>query len=162
MQKLLRGLLLGVTLTVLVATFVWAGEDKVPIDKLPKEVVKAVSTKFPKIKMVSAVKSTADGKTTFEVTLKTGEYGIDVVVTAEGKIMQIEKEMPFKDLPKPVSEAFNAKYPKADVKRVEELIKDDKTISFEILCETTAKKTVEAYFEPGGKFLQEKDVTPKK
>ena len=162
MQKLLRGLLLGATLTILAVTFVWAGDEKIPIDKLPKEVVKAVSTKFPKIKMVSAVKATADGKTTFEVTLKSGEFRIDVNVTSDGKILQIEKEMPFKDLPKPVSEAFHAKYPKANVKRVEELIKDDKTISFEILCETTAKKTVEAYFEPGGKFIQEKDVTPKK
>jgi hypothetical protein len=162
MKKLIRSALLVLTLAVLSAAFAWSGEEKVPLDKLPQRVVKAVGAKFPKIKMVSAVKSTADGKTTFEVTLKNGDYGIDVVVTSEGKIMQIEKEMPFKDLPKPVSDAFNAKYPKATVKRVEELIKDDKTVSFELLIETTAKKTLEAYFDPMGKFLQEKDVTQTK
>jgi hypothetical protein len=161
MQKLTRGLLLGVTLTALASTLVSAGEEKVPIDKLPKEVVKAVEAKFPKIKMEKAVKSTTDGKTSYEVTLKSGAYGIDVVVTAEGKITQIEKEMAFKDLPKPVSEAFEKKYVGAKVKRVEELSKNDKVVSYEILLET-GKKTLEAYFEPGGKFIQEKDVTPKK
>jgi hypothetical protein len=158
MRKLIRGLLLGATLAVLTATFVWAGEEKVPLDKLPKAVVTAVKSKFPKSKMESAVKATADGKTTYEVTLKTGKLGIDVVVTSEGKIMQIEKEMAAKDLPKAVADAFDAKYAKAKVKRIEELIKEDKVISYELLIETTAKKKLEVYFDPQGKFLEEKIV----
>jgi Putative beta-lactamase-inhibitor-like, PepSY-like len=162
MQKVIRSLLLGVTLTVMAAAVVSAGDEKVPLDKLPKAVVEAVKAKFPKIKMESAVKSTVDGKPGFEVTLRTGKLGIDVVVTAQGKITQIEKELATKDLPKPVAEAFATKYPKANVKRIEELIKDDKTVSFEFLLDTTTKKTLEAYFDPQGKFLQEKDVTPKK
>jgi hypothetical protein len=161
-RTLLNGLLLGATMAIVTATLVWAGEEKVPIDKLPKEVVKAVEAKFPKIKMEKAVKSTTDGKTTYEVTLKSGAYGIDVTVTAEGKITQIEKEMAFKDLPMPVLGAFQLRYRgTATVKRVEELTKGDKVVSYEILIET-GKKTLEAYFEPGGRFLQEKDVTPKK
>src|SRR6266850_3893654 len=115
-------------LVLIIATvpFVSAGEEKVPLDKLPKEVVKAVTTKFPKAKMESAVKATADGKTSYEVTLKSGKFGIDVTVTSEGKIVQIEKEMAFTDLPKPVAAAFSAKYPKVNVKRIEELSKEDK------------------------------------
>jgi hypothetical protein len=141
--------------------FALAGEEKVPLDKLPKEVVQAVTSKFPKAKMESAVKATADGKTSYEVTLKAGKFGIDVTVTPAGKIVQIEKEMALADLPKPVAAAFSAKYPKLKVKRIEELIKEDKIISYELLIEA-AEKTLEAYFDPQGKFLQEKDVTPKK
>ena len=132
-----------------------------PLDKLPKDVVKAGTTKFPKAKMESAVKGTADGETSYEVTMRAGKFGIDVTVTSEGKIVQVEKEMAFTDLPKPVAEAFNAKYAKAKINRIEELSKDDKIISYELLIEA-AEKTLEAYFDPQGKFLQEKDVTPKK
>src|SRR5437879_4588867 len=127
MRIAMSGLLVLLIVTV---PFAMAGEDKVPLDKLPKAVVKAVTTKFPKGKMESAVKATADGKTSYEVTLKAGKFGIDVTVTSEGKIVQVEKEMPFTDLPKPVADAFNAKYPNVKVKRIEELSKEDKIISY--------------------------------
>ena len=143
-------------------TLVGAGEEKVPLDKLPKAVVKAVAAKFPKAKMDRAVKATADGKTTYEVTLKAGKFGIDVTVTSEGKITQVEKELAITDLPKPVADAFGTRYPKANVKRIEELSKEDKIISYEFLIEIAGNKTLEAYFDPQGKLLQEKDVTPKK
>ena len=162
MMKFVRASLLGLTLAIVLAVFVSAGEEKVPLDKLPKDVVKAVKAKFPKAEMANAVKLTADGKTTYEVTLKTGKLGIDVTLTADGKITQIEKELDFKDLPKAVAAAFTEKYPKANIKRIEELSKEDKIISYEMLIDTTAKKTLEVYFDPMGKFLQEKDLTPKK
>jgi hypothetical protein len=158
MRNGISGLLVLLIVTI---PFACAGEEKVPLDKLPDSVVKAVTLKFPEAKMTSAVKATADGKTSYEVTLKAGKFGIDVTLTSEGKIMQVEKEMAFTDLPKPVAAAFSARYPKAKVKRIEELSKDDKIISYELLIEA-AEKTLEGYFDPQGKFLQEKDVTPKK
>src|SRR5882672_9502941 len=157
----MSGLLVLLIMALVTIPFALAGEEKVPLDKLPKEVVKAVTSKFPKAKMESAVKSTTDGKTNYEVTMKAGKFGIDVSVTSEGKIVQVEKEMAFDDLPKPVAATFNTKYPKVKIKRIEELSKDDKIISYELLIES-AEKTLEAYFDPQGKFLQEKDVTPKK
>jgi hypothetical protein len=162
MRKLLRGSLLGLTLAVFIAAVGQAGEEKVPLDKLPKPVVDAVKAKFPKAKMESAVKSTADGKTMYEVTLKAGALGIDVTLTDAGKITQIERELEAKDVPKVVAEALEKKYPQAAVKRIEELSKDNKIVSYEMLIDTAAKKTLEVYFDPAGKFLQEKDVTPKK
>lgn len=161
MQKLLQGLLLVLTFSYLTISIVSA-DEKVPLDKLPEAVTKAATSKFPKAKLDSAVKSTADGKTTYEVTMKAGKFGIDITITSEGKITQIEKEMAITDLPKAVADAFAAKYSKVTVKRIEELSKDDKILSYEFLIETPATKTLEAYFDPQGKFLQEKDVTPKK
>jgi hypothetical protein len=154
--------LAGLLVLVLAAASIGvAGDEKTPLDKLPKEVVKTVASKFPKAKMESAVKTTIDGKPGFEVTLRAGKFGIDVTVTADGKIVQVEKEMAFADLPKPVADAFKARYAKVNVKRIEELSKEDKVISYELLIES-GEKTLEAYFDPQGKFLQEKDVTPKK
>jgi len=162
MRTSIRGFLVVSTLPALALSLAWAGEEKTPLDKLPKAVVQAVTSKFPKAMMDSAVKATADGKTSYEVTLKAGKFGIDVTVTSEGKIVQVEREMAITDLPKPVADAFHATYPKVKVKRIEELSKEDRIISYELLIETPANKTLEAYFDPQGKFLQEKDVTPKK
>jgi hypothetical protein len=88
----LRSVFVALALAALSIGFVAAGEEKVPLDKLPKEVVKAVTSRFPQARMESAVKSTAGGKTKYEVTMKAGKFGIDITVTSEGKIEQIEKE----------------------------------------------------------------------
>jgi hypothetical protein len=161
MRFVASAILVSIMLAFLSAGLVGAGEEKVPLDKLPKEVVKAVTAKFPKAKMESAIKATVDGKSKYEVTMRAGKFGIDISITADGKIEQIEKEMALGDLPKPVSDAFKSKYPKVKVNRIEELSKDDKVVSYELLIESGAR-TLEAYFDPQGKFLQEKDVTPKK
>src|SRR5437879_2104073 len=85
------------------------GEEKVPLDKLPQAVVDAVKAKFPKAKLVSAEKETDDGKTVYEVAIKNDKQSIEVTLTPEGKIIEIEKQIAAKDLPKAVADALKAK-----------------------------------------------------
>src|SRR5947208_6978888 len=136
MNGLIPPLVAVLTAAVLTFSTAAAADEKVPLDKLPEVVRKAATTKFPKAKLDSAVKATSGDTTTYEVTMKDGKFGIDITITSEGKITQIEREMAFTDLPKAVSEAFTGKYPKATVKRIEELSTDDKIQSYELLIET--------------------------
>ncbi len=99
------------------------GEEKVPLDKVPKAVLEKVKKRFPKAEVKEASKEVADGKTVYEVTLKQDGKNIDVTLTPEGEITTIEKEIAFKDLPKAVAETFEKKYPKATYTIVEEVIK---------------------------------------
>jgi hypothetical protein len=154
MRKVLCGLLV-VAITGLVVRADDEKEEKVPLDKLPKAVVEAVKAKFPKAELVSAEKEKEDGKTVYEVAIKNEGQNIEVTVTPEGKIIEIEKEIALKDVPKAVSEALEKKYPKATVKKVEEIIKNDKTEGYEFLLVTADKKTVEVKFSPEGKVLNE-------
>ena len=62
--------------------------------------------------------------------------------------------MPAKDLPAKVSKVLGEKYPKAKIKKAEELTKDDKT-SYEVIIETADKKKLEVVLDPGGKVLEE-------
>ena len=55
----------------LVLMFAAVADEKVPLDKLPEAVSKAATSKFPKAKLDSAVKSTSGDKTTYEVTTQT-------------------------------------------------------------------------------------------
>src|SRR5437763_1126400 len=64
--------------------FLWADEEKVPLDKLPKPVLDAVKKRFPKGELVAASKETADGKTEYEVSLKDGGKKIDATLTSDG------------------------------------------------------------------------------
>ena len=50
-----------------------ADETAVPIDKLPKEVVKAVKDKYPTAELVEATQDEDDGEIKFEVTIKDGD-----------------------------------------------------------------------------------------
>ena len=131
-----------------------AKEEKVPLDKVPKAVLKAVKGKFKGAKLVSAEKETADGKVVYEINLKVKDQTIEVSATPDGKIVSIEKTITLKDLPKPVAEALKSKYPKADIKIVEEILQGEK-VSYEVLLVTADKKTLEVVFDPKGKILEE-------
>jgi uncharacterized membrane protein YkoI len=157
MRKLVVGTL-GLALVALVGlAAVRADEDKeekVALDKLPKAVTDAVKAKFDGCEMIAASKEKENGKEVFEVAIKHKGHNIDVTLTPEGKLVSVEKEIGAKDLPKAVSEALDAKYPKATIKKVEEETKDDK-VTYEVLLVTAEKKTMEVTFDPKGKVVEE-------
>jgi uncharacterized membrane protein YkoI len=130
-------------------------EEKVPLDKVPKAVLDGVKAKFPKAELKGAAKETEDGKTVYEVSFQYKGANYDVILTPEGKITLIEKEIAAKDLPKAVAKALADKYPKATIKLAEELSDgDDKVTAYEVLL-VTDKKELEIKLDPKGKVLNE-------
>jgi len=119
--RLLRIAVSGVLAVVVASSAGRADEEKVPLDKLPKAIVAAVKKRFAEGEMVSAEKETDKGKTVYEVALKHKGKKIEVSLTPEGTILEIEKEIAFDDLPKAVSDTVKTKYPKADIKLAEEV-----------------------------------------
>jgi len=137
-----------------------ADEEKIAIDKLPAKVLAAVKEKFKDAELVSASKEKEDDKTLFEVQIKVKGQTIEVTLTEDGKITEIEKDIAAKDLPKAVTAAIDAKYPKAKFKKVEEITKDDK-VTFEVLIDTADKKTLEIKYDADGKVLEMEEKTGK-
>jgi uncharacterized membrane protein YkoI len=129
-------------------------EEKVPLDKVPKAVLKAVKAKFKGAELVGAQTEKEDGKTLYEINLKDKGQAVDVTVMPDGKIVSIERTIAAKDLPRPVTEGINRKYPKADFKRVEEITEGDKT-NYEVLLVTDGKKTIEVVLDRDGKIVKE-------
>ena len=138
-----------------------ADEEKVPLDKLPKAISRAVKKRFPKGEMKEAAKETENGKTVYEVTVKDDGHSIDASFTAEGKLIGLEKEIEAKDLPKAVADALAAKYPGAKHKRVEEVIKvtdgKESLEYYEVLVETADGKKVEAEVTADGTVKKTED-----
>ena len=149
------GLAVALGTLALVAAVRADDEEKVPLDKLPKAVADAVKAKFPDAKLVAAGKEKEDGKVVYEVAITNKDQSIEITVTPDGKIVLIEKVIAEKDLPKAVAEALEKKYPKATIKKLEEIVKDDKIVKYEALIVTADKKNLEVSFDPSGKFLEE-------
>ena len=132
---------------------------------MPKPVVETVKKRFPKAEVVSASKEDEDGKTVYEVQIKDGGAAIDVTVTPEGALLAIEKGIAAKDLPKAVTAALDAKYPKATFKTIEEVtkVKDgkDQPLYYEVLLVTADKKTIEVELAADGKIISTEEKKEK-
>ena len=139
---------------------VWADEEKIPLDKLPAKVKEAIKAKFPDAELVSAEKDTEKGKVSYEVIIKNKGKELEVILTEDGKITALERVIDAKDLPKAVAEAFEKKYPKATIKKVEEVTKGEK-VSYELEI-TVGDKKLEVTFDSEGKFLEEEDASKEK
>jgi uncharacterized membrane protein YkoI len=135
-----------------------ADEEKIPLDKLPKAVVKALKDRFPDAELKSAEKEMEDGKTVYDVDLKYKDETYEVDVTPEGEIIGFDKVISAEKLPKAVSKTLEDKYPKATIKGVEEVykIKDkkEKLESYEVNLVTADKKVLELDVAPDGKILK--------
>ena len=151
--------MVAVAANVAMLSGVWADEENIPLDKLPKAVVEAVKKRFPKAEMKEASKEVEDGKTTYEVTVVDDKQNIDVTLTPEGALVSIEKEIAVKDLPKVIADAVMAKYPKGKMTKAEEVIKvkDGKeTLEYyEVILTDGDKKDIEVQIFPDGKIKAE-------
>ncbi len=137
----------------------WAGEEKVPLEKLPPAVKAAVQKRFPGVELLKAGKEVEDGKTTYEVSIKSEGHKIDIDVTPEGAIVEMEKEIDVASLPKAVSGALDAKYRGATLLKAEEIIKvnggKETLQNYEVLLQTAEKKRYEVVLSAEGKIEKE-------
>jgi uncharacterized membrane protein YkoI len=147
-------LVASLVIGVLAGALARADEEKVPLDKVPKAVLDAVKAKFEGAELKSASTEKEDGKLIYEINIKHQGHSIDVSLTEDGKIVSIEKTIDRKDLPKPVAEALDSKYPKATIKVIEEVTEKDK-VNYEVHLVTVDKKEVEVVFDPSGKVVKE-------
>jgi TATA-binding protein-associated factor Taf7 len=135
-----------------------ADDEKITFDKLPAAVRKAVKRKFPKAEIEQVVKEVEDGKTIYEVALEIKDRAVDVALAADGTILVIEREIPFEEVPKAVKKALAAKYPKAKIDKVEEVMKgEDGPVRYEVAV------TTEVVLTAGGRFVgaeEEDDEKP--
>ena len=153
---MLRFLPASVLITGLFTVAVRAEEMDVPLDKVPVKAMTAVKKQFPGAKLVEATTDTVDGVTEYVVTLHHNKNTYEVTVTGEGKILEIAREIAFKDLPKPVVTAFNKSYPKGKVEAVWELTEPGvkgKTYQIELISADGKDLTVE--FDHDGKLISE-------
>ena len=121
----------------------------------PTEVSASVEKAYPNAKVSSCKQENEDGKTTYEVKLeKKGARKLVLDVTPEGAILQTEKRIRLRAVPKAVREAFAKKYPTMRMSSAEEQTKADGAITYE-LGFMDKMKNHEATFASDGVFVEE-------
>ncbi len=144
----------GAALVGLVATAValHADEEKIPVEKLPAAVKKAVKKKFPEARIGGASKEVEDGATTYEVELKVEGHSVDMALKADGTIVEIEREVSVSELPKAVRKKLAARYPGAKIEKAEQITKgEDGPVRYEVAIKA------EVVFTAKGKIVQAKE-----
>jgi uncharacterized membrane protein YkoI len=138
-----------------------AEEKAVPLEKLPKAVSEAVKKMFPKAKMIEASEEEEEGKIKYEVTIKENNKKIDVSVTADGNIKELEKEIDLKDLPKAVTRALEKNYPKSTHQSAEAVFEIDdgkeELEYYEVQIKTADNKEIEVKMKANGTIVTDED-----
>jgi predicted DNA-binding antitoxin AbrB/MazE fold protein len=135
-----------------------ATEDEVPLKDLPKAVTDAVKAKYPKAELKEAAKEVKGGKTVYEVETKLAGKGLDLIVGADGKILEIEEEVAVADLPKAVSSAVKAKYESGTIKKAEKLtVTEGNKTSYEVIVDLKGKKSRELAISADGKITSDEE-----
>ncbi len=153
------GPIAGAALIALVAsvTLARADDQKIPPEKLPAAITKAVKARFPRAEITSGSKEVEDGKTTFEVELKSEGAEYSVSLKEDGTITEIEKEIEPADLPAAVLKAVKEKYPTGTLKEAEEVTAGAKT-TFEVMVSVPGKKKMrEIALDKEGKILSDEE-----
>jgi hypothetical protein len=140
-----------------------ADEEKVPVDKLPAAVLKAIKRKFPKAEIEKATKEVEDGNTTYEIELEIKDHSVDVALKADGTILEIERKIPFDELPKAVKKKLAARFPGAKFEKVEEITKgEDGPIRYEVALTTEVVLTAKGKIVKAAEKEDEKPSTKAK
>jgi uncharacterized membrane protein YkoI len=132
--------------------------EKIALDKVPQKIMTAVMTRFPGAKLRSVEKEVEDGKVVFDVELTHQGRKYEMDIKEDGTIVEIEKEVAAKDLPKAVTTTLKSTYPKATIKEIMEVNKVNGTQEtpdhYEVVLTTADGKTLEVEVSLTGKILK--------
>jgi hypothetical protein len=107
-------------------------EAEIAVNEVPATVREAAQKAAPRAKWSEASKHQDGDDVSYVLDGEIGKgLAISAEITAEGKVIEIEKEIPLKQVPKAVSAALKAKMPKFKASAVFEISKEGKVVSYE-------------------------------
>jgi hypothetical protein len=80
-------------------------DEKVSLDKIPKEVLATIKARFAKAKMVAAIETKVKDQKAYRVQLDNNSCEVYFTATAEGKVLVIEETIAYEALPAEVTKA---------------------------------------------------------
>src|SRR4051794_18899490 len=155
--------LLAAVAVVLLAPRVGAEDkdkkDKLDLDKIPKKVMAALKAKFPKAEIHKWTKEKEGDAEVYDIEFKIGDRKYEADIKEDGTIVNWEKEIALKDLPRAVTAAIEKKYPRSKLKDAMEItdVKDKKETpgGYEVNLVTADKKDVEVTVTAEGKITED-------
>ena len=139
---------------VLAGTVVAAQEQEKTIarSKLPPAVEKTVAEQSQGATIKGFSTEVENGKTLYEVELAVNGHGKDILMDAQGHVVEIEEEVALASLAPAVKDGLTKAAKGGKISRVESLTKQGKLVAYEAVV-TTGKTQSEIQVGPGGQAL---------
>jgi hypothetical protein len=133
-----------------------AQEKKIKRSDLPPAVEKTVAAQSvgASIRGFSAEKE--KGQTFYEAEMMVNGHSKDVLIAADGTVVEVEEQVALDSLSPEVKAGLQAKAGKGRILKVESLTKKDKLVAYEARVETDGKKS-EVQVGPDGKPLDHEE-----
>ncbi len=131
-----------------------ASERVLPREEVPRAVIESSQKQYPSASITRSTEEIENGKQQYELRMKSKDDEFEITYSASGQLISSEKKILWDAVPLAVQKAVLKKYPRATARKIEYLVKADKT-SYEITLMKTDNKTLEARFDPLGNFLEE-------
>jgi hypothetical protein len=127
-------------------------EKKLQRSELPPAVQKTVDTQSKGATVRGFSTEVEHGQTLYEAALTVNGHSKDVSMDANGKVIEVEEEVPFDSLPDGVKQGLQVKAGKGKLGKIESLTKNGKLVAYEAKVTTGTKKS-EVQVGPDGKPL---------
>ena len=144
---------------VLAAHWTLAAEKKVEVGDVPAKVREAIKAKWPKAKIERVASDEVKGRTVydFELSEGAGQTARRWVATfnPDGKLRESREELKLADLPKPVVQTLQKKYPAVERAAVEKITESEgksAKITYEL------KFAMQVSIDASGKIVDEREL----
>ena len=144
-----------------------AQEEGIPLDRVPKAVMKSAKATFPGAKIKVASAETEDGKPpAYVLEMMHHRHNVEVTFKVDGTVILVETDVPVKEWPKVVRRAVEHQYPGATV-RAAKSVKNGPEVKkgadyYRIYLLTVDEKPAVVKVDPNGKVLEETKIAVKK
>jgi hypothetical protein len=138
------------------STIAFAQEKKIQRADLPPAVEKTVAAQSEGATIKGFSQEKEKGQTYFEAEMTVSGHTKDVLIDANGAIVEVEEQVQFDSLPPAVKDALQAKAGAGKILKVESLTKHDKLVAYEAVVQIAGKKK-ELQVGPDGKPLDHEE-----
>jgi hypothetical protein len=133
-----------------------AQEKKIKRSDLPPAVEKTVAAQSVGATIRGFSTEKERGQTFYEAEMMVDGHSKDVLIAADGTIVEVEEQVAFDSLSADVKAGLQAKAAKGKILKVESLTKKGKLVAYEAQVETNGKKS-EVQVGPDGKPLDHEE-----
>ncbi len=129
-----------------------AQEKRINRSELPPAVERTVVAQSHGSKIRGFSQEKENGKTFYEAELMVNDHGKDVLMDEDGKVVEVEEQVPIDSLSPSVRNALQAKAGIGKIVKVESLTKKDKLVAYEAQVRRNGEK-LEVQVGPQGEPL---------
>src|SRR5437879_8975952 len=133
-----------------------AQEKKIKRSELPPAVEKTVAAQSVRATIRGFSSEVENGQTLYEAEMLVNGHSKDVLMAADGSIVEVEEQVALDSLSAEVKAGLQAKAGKGKIVKIESLTKKGKLVAYEAQVETNGKKS-EVQVGPDGKPLDHEE-----